>query len=71
MRRKLGVLLAAVVLGGLLLFSGIDQLSGEESRDRESPLLEGDQFVFGKNVYEIEKVTAHADGTFTYRVVLR
>ncbi len=58
------------ILAGAVLMSAVP-LSFGETQSRQSGLIKGDEFMFGKNIYRIDKVTEHANGTMTYRLELK
>lgn len=58
------------LLAGVLLVSMTPFALGGE-RSREAALQKGDEFVFNKNIYRVNKVTSHANGTYTYRMELK
>jgi len=70
-REHLLAALAVGLAGGLLLSPVIVSVSSAKAAERESPLIKGDEFVFGKNTYRVEKIAGHADGTYTYGLELR
>lgn len=58
------------ILVGVILMCAMP-LSFGETQTRQGGLIKGDEFMFGKNIYRIDKVTEHANGTVTYRLDLK